>query len=65
MPETEPPAPEVDAPRTETSRVSLVWLVPLLALLLALGVAWRTYSERGPLIEIVFVIRVVQANMPR
>ena len=25
-----------------------------LALLLALGVAWRTYSERGPLIEIVF-----------
>ena len=56
MPETEPPAPEVDAPSAEPRprAISLVWLVPLLALLLALGVAWRTYSERGPLIEIVF-----------
>ena len=58
MPEAEPPAPvpepEIDAPSAETSRLSLVWLVPLAALLLALGVAWRAYSDRGPLIEIVF-----------
>jgi paraquat-inducible protein B len=34
--------------------VSLVWLVPAAALLMALYVAWSNYSERGPLIEIVF-----------
>ena len=32
----------------------MVWLVPIAALLIALGVAWQSYSERGPLIEIVF-----------
>lgn len=54
MAEAEPPAPRLEAPKEETSRISLVWLVPLLALLLALGVAWRSYHDRGPLIEIVF-----------
>jgi len=32
---------------------SLVWLVPLLALLLTIGVAWKTRADRGPVIEIV------------
>jgi paraquat-inducible protein B len=55
MPETEVPAPEIESPKAETSRrISAVWLVPLIALVLALGVAWRTYSERGPLITITF-----------
>lgn len=55
MPETDPPSPEIETPRTETSRrLSLVWLVPLAALLIALAVAWRAYSDRGPLVEIVF-----------
>ncbi len=61
MAEAEPPAPArepvpepvIDTPSTD-SRISLIWLVPLAALLLALGVAWRAYSARGPLIEIVF-----------
>src|SRR5688572_8078379 len=54
MPKTEPPAPAVEAPKESSWRISPVWLVPLLALIIALAVAWRTYSERGPLIEIVF-----------
>lgn len=35
-------------------RVSAVWLIPLVALIVSLAVAWRTYDDRGPLIEIVF-----------
>ncbi|SDZ91827.1 intermembrane transport protein PqiB [Rubrimonas cliftonensis] len=35
-------------------RISLVWLLPLLALAGALGVAWSAWSSRGPVIEIVF-----------
>ncbi len=35
-------------------RASFVWLIPILALVIALGVAWQTYSSRGPLIEIEF-----------
>lgn len=55
MPDTDPPAPVLEPPRAEGGRrISLVWLVPLLALLISLAVAWRSYSERGPLIEIVF-----------
>ncbi len=36
------------------ARISLVWLVPMLALAISLGVAWQSYSERGVLIEIGF-----------
>ena len=47
--------PAVETPKEESSRrISAVWLVPLLALIIALVVAWRTYADRGPLIEIVF-----------
>ncbi|MDF0600240.1 MlaD family protein [Psychromarinibacter sp. C21-152] len=35
-------------------RLSFVWLVPVLALAISLGVAWQSYSERGVLIEIAF-----------
>lgn len=35
-------------------RASVVWLVPMTALLVALGVAWQSYSDRGPVIEIAF-----------
>ncbi len=35
-------------------RFSIVWAVPILALLVSLGVVWRTYADRGPLIEVVF-----------
>lgn len=35
-------------------RLSVVWFVPLIALAVSLGVAWQSYSSRGPLIEITF-----------
>lgn len=34
--------------------VSLVWLVPLIALAIALYIVWQAYSSRGPVIEITF-----------
>ena len=36
------------------SGASIVWLLPLLALIVALGVAWQSYTDRGPLITIEF-----------
>lgn len=35
------------------SGFSVVWLVPLIALAISLGVAWSSWSSRGPTIEIV------------
>ena len=34
-------------------RPSLVWLAPLIALAVSLGIAWSTWSGRGPLVEVV------------
>jgi paraquat-inducible protein B len=33
---------------------SIVWLIPIVAALIGIGVAYRTISERGPTIELVF-----------
>lgn len=55
MSEPTPSQPVVEGPRKGlTRRISAAWLVPLAALAIALGVAYRTYSERGPMIEILF-----------
>lgn len=56
MPETDAPDPIVEGPKEvgPGRRVSAAWLIPLVALLIALGVAWRNHDSRGPLIEIVF-----------
>ena len=35
-------------------RPSIVWLIPLVAAVVGAFVAWRTFSERGPAIEITF-----------
>ncbi len=35
-------------------RVSLVWLLPLAAVLFAGWVLWQSYAQRGPLVEITF-----------
>ncbi|NDR56968.1 PqiB family protein [Aliiruegeria sabulilitoris] len=35
-------------------RVSIVWIVPLVALAIAVGMAWQTYQDRGSVIEIRF-----------
>ena len=50
---TDNPEPDFHDAETTGRRISLVWLVPLLALVLAVGVAWKTAADKGPLIEIV------------
>ncbi len=40
--------------RSPLRNLSVVWLIPVLALAISLAVAWRSYSERGVLIEISF-----------
>ena len=54
MDELKPSEPVVEVPRRWIPVASAVWLVPIVALAIALGVAWRSYSDRGPLIEILF-----------
>lgn len=54
MTNNSPSRPVVETLRGLPSRVSLVWLLPLLALLFAAFVLWRAYVDRGPLIEITF-----------
>ncbi len=49
-----PAKPVIETLRGIPSRVSLVWLLPLAAVLFALFVLWRAYVDRGPLIEIMF-----------
>lgn len=34
-------------------RLSLVWLAPLIALGISLGIAWSSWSNRGPLVEVI------------
>lgn len=42
------------APDPIWTRLSIVWIVPILALLVSLGVAWNSYANRGVVIEILF-----------
>lgn len=42
------------APRPAMTALSAIWLVPLLALVVTLGIAWRSYADRGDLIEVEF-----------
>ncbi|MBY6092195.1 MlaD family protein [Maritimibacter alkaliphilus] len=55
MTETTPPdVPVQPARRSLIERISIVWVVPLTALVIALAVAWHSYADQGPLIEISF-----------
>ncbi len=55
MSDQNPPSPHVEAPsRSFWRNISVVWLVPVLALLVALGIAWQSFADRGGLIEIQF-----------
>lgn len=54
MSDTPPKVPIEPARKASFSGVSLIWLLPILALVVALGVAWQSYNARGPLIEIEF-----------
>ena len=49
--------PDIEIEPTKRSfleRASIVWLVPVAALLIAIGVALNTWRDRGPVIEIAF-----------
>jgi paraquat-inducible protein B len=51
----DPDRPELaEAVVATRRRPSIVWLIPLVAALVGAFVAWRTFSELGPLIEIEF-----------
>ena len=54
MSKTPPPVKVEPARSKGLSRFSIVWIIPILALAITLGVAWQTYNDRGPLIEIEF-----------
>ena len=41
-------------PAPRRRRPSLVWLMPLLAVLVAVWVVWQNYEDRGPLITVMF-----------
>lgn len=43
------------ARRAWWQRVSIIWLVPVAAMVVALGIAWQNYANRGPVIEITFM----------
>jgi paraquat-inducible protein B len=53
-PATDQSAPLPQAQLVERSRISLVWLLPVLALVIGGWLAWKTLSERGPTIQIQF-----------
>ncbi|MBZ4020857.1 hypothetical protein CKO11_00090 [Rhodobacter sp. TJ_12] len=42
------------APVSWLNRLSIVWVVPILALIVSLGVAWKTFHDRGVPIRITF-----------
>ena len=52
--DTPPEAPVTSARRGLMDRISIVWIVPLAALLVVLFIAWRGYADRGPVIQISF-----------
>ncbi|RNF34667.1 MlaD family protein [Paracoccus methylarcula] len=59
MSETQPPLKPASPVRKTAARaaragVNVIWLVPILALVVTLGVAWNSYSNRGTLIEVEF-----------
>lgn len=49
-----PNPPPHDFARYVRQRVSIIWLVPLIAAIAAGWLAWRSFSERGPTITITF-----------
>lgn len=52
---TEPAELEIRPPKRRWLRnLSAVWLIPILALIVSIGIAWQSYANRGVLIEIKF-----------
>ena len=52
---TQPPDMDITPARPSFWRnLSPVWLVPVLAVVISLGIAWRSFTDRGVLVEISF-----------
>lgn len=50
-----PPPVEISTVRKSVlSGASFIWIIPLLALVVAFGVAWQSYAARGPVIIVKF-----------
>lgn len=54
MIQTPDPVPIDPASESLLGRASIVWFIPLIALVISLVVAWQSYNDRGPLISIEF-----------
>lgn len=54
MTDVTPPKVSIEPTRRRLSGVSFIWLIPLMALGVALFIAWQSYAERGPLITVSF-----------
>lgn len=54
MNETPGPVSVETAGSKALHRVSMVWLIPLFAIVVALFVAWQSYRDRGPIVTVEF-----------
>ncbi|WP_299413363.1 MlaD family protein [uncultured Sulfitobacter sp.] len=54
MSDTPPTVAIKPARKRSASGMSFIWLIPLLAMVVAFGVAWQTYASRGPVIVVGF-----------
>lgn len=60
MTDSQPPNSRPARPVRNTARraaqagVNIIWLVPILALIVTLGIAWNSYSHRGSIIRVEF-----------
>ncbi len=50
----EPSAPEMEPQLEREPRLSLLWIIPLVAVVVAAWLGWRTLSQEGPLITLTF-----------
>ena len=55
-----PPPPRPASPVRKTAAraaqagINVIWLVPIIALVVTLGIAWNAYADRGAVIEVAF-----------
>ncbi|WP_234854440.1 PqiB family protein [Paracoccus everestensis] len=59
MTETPPPPRPASPVRKTAARaaqagINVIWLVPIIALVVTLGIAWNAYADRGAMIEVEF-----------
>lgn len=49
-----PPPPEPQAQVRKGRRISIVWIIPIIAVAVVIGIGWRALAQRGPEITISF-----------